>query len=128
MERAGGGGARAPRGSAGLTPIVTPRLVLVPVASGLRWELTLAGETIGEGGAVAPVSEHGEVELDFAVVEQMWNLGYATEAVTAMCEHLIRQAGVRRIVAVTNGVASRRVLAKAGFRAVVGGRYAMLAR
>lgn len=100
----------------------------MPISTGLRWQLALAGEVIGEGGAVAPMTEHGEVEIDFTVVEPLRNLGYATEAVTAMCEHLIRQVGVRRIVAVTNGVASRRVLAKAGFRSVVGGRYAMLAR
>ena len=94
---------------------------------GPAWLFTLGGTVIGDGGAHAAPDHRGEVEIGYAVAEPLWGRGYASEAVTAMCTWLLAQPDVRCIVAAPTSAPSRRVLVKAGFASVVGGRYAMLA-
>jgi RimJ/RimL family protein N-acetyltransferase len=64
----------------------------------------------------------GTAHVGYTIAEPCWNLGYATEALRALLRHLFEEVGVPRVAAETeigNG-ASRRVLEKAGLRAVSG--------
>ena len=58
----------------------------------------------------------GEVEIGCDVAPAQWNLGYATEAVAALCERALAR-GVRRVCAGVDAdnLASARVLRKNGF-------------
>lgn len=95
---------------------------------GPAWLFTREGVVIGDGGTHAAPDPRGEVEIGYAVAEPLWNRGYASEAVAAMCDWLLGRSDIRCVVASPASPASRRVLVKAGFASVVGGRYAMLAR
>ena len=95
---------------------------------GPAWLFTLDGVVIGDGGTHAPPDPRGEVEIGYAVAEPLWNRGYASEAVSAMCAWLLARPDVRCVIASPDNPESRRVLVKAGFASVVGGRDAMLAR
>jgi RimJ/RimL family protein N-acetyltransferase len=62
--------------------------------------------------------EPGTAVLGYWLARSAWGLGYATEAVLALVARGFGPMGLDRIVAVTDpaNAASRRVLAKAGFR------------
>ena len=95
---------------------------------GPAWLFTRDGVVIGDGGTHAAPDPRGEVEIGYAVAEPLRNRGYASEAVVAMCRWLLAQPDIRCVVASPASGESRRVLVKAGFASVVGGRYAMLAQ
>ena len=94
---------------------------------GPAWLFTLHGDVIGDGGSLAAIDARGEVEIGFSVDAAMRGRGFATEAVSAVCSWLLSQPDVRCVHASPDTDGSRRVLVKAGFASVVGGRYAMLA-
>jgi RimJ/RimL family protein N-acetyltransferase len=60
----------------------------------------------------------GTAQIGYSVIEPCWGLGYATEALRALLDHLLGERGVRRIVGETmvDHVPSRRVMEKAGMR------------
>lgn len=73
---------------------------------------------IGSGGFMT--LDDGSVMLGYSVLDAFQRRGYATEAIWALMDWVMRQPGVTRIVADTfpNLLASIRVLEKNGFTAV----------
>ncbi len=61
---------------------------------------------------------HGEVELGYIVLPELWGRGYATEMAHAVANHAFTVLGLGALVAFTkpDNVASRRVMEKVGFR------------
>lgn len=60
----------------------------------------------------------GEVEISYAIAEDVRRRGYATQALTAACQWAAATFGLDTILALTASanIASRRTLARAGFR------------
>ncbi|MEM9374410.1 MAG: GNAT family N-acetyltransferase [Planctomycetota bacterium] len=83
------------------------------------WTVTdPAGVVMGQGGLV-PIEFNGpEVELGYRLGRSFWGKGYATEIARLSRDHAFGPLGLDRLVAVTypENQASRRVLAKVGFR------------
>jgi len=77
------------------------------------------GDVIGMGGFAGP-PENGMVEIAYAVDEACRGKGYATEIAQALVEYAFASDKVNVVCAHTlpDGVASKRVLAKCGFRHV----------
>jgi RimJ/RimL family protein N-acetyltransferase len=77
----------------------------------------LDGTDVGIGSFKGPPT-NGEVEIAYAVLPQHHGRGYATAAAHAMVDYAFRSEEVRRVIAHTlpDGIASQRVLEKAGFR------------
>jgi len=75
------------------------------------------GTNVGIGSFKGPPID-GAVEIAYAVLPEHQCRGYATAAARAMVEYAFRSAEVRRVTAHTlpGGVASQRVLLKAGFQ------------
>jgi RimJ/RimL family protein N-acetyltransferase len=75
------------------------------------------GELIGDLGVCVIDESEGVVEIGFTVAQSAQGRGYATEAVSAMVDGLLRQATVRSIVAVTDerNTASVALLRRVGF-------------
>ncbi len=76
------------------------------------------GTVMGQGGLV-PIGFNGpEVELGYRLGRAFWGRGYATEIARLSRDHAFGPLGLDRLVAVTHpeNHASRRVLAKVGFR------------
>ena len=71
------------------------------------------------GGVLLFKHEAGSarLELGYVLGRQYWRQGFAREALTAVCDHLFRTAGIRRIEAEVDpgNVASCAVLASLGF-------------
>jgi ribosomal-protein-alanine N-acetyltransferase len=65
---------------------------------------------------VRPLSHTAEVEIAFALRQDCWNLGYATEAATASIDSAFKNLGIKSIVATVypENKASLRVLEKLG--------------
>ncbi|RMH27479.1 MAG: N-acetyltransferase [Planctomycetota bacterium] len=76
------------------------------------------GVVLGQGGVVPIEFDGPEIELGYRLGRAHWGRGYATEAAGLTRDHAFGALGVGRLVAVTypENVASRRVLAKVGFR------------
>ena len=74
-------------------------------------------EIVGEIGSDIDTAS-GTAQVGYSIVEPLWGLGYATEALYALITHLLTRVGVRRVVAETfvEHTASRRVMEKAGMR------------
>jgi ribosomal-protein-alanine N-acetyltransferase len=75
------------------------------------------GTNVGIGSFKGPPA-NGVVEIAYAILPQHQGRGYATAAARAMVDYASRSADVRTVIAHTmpDGVASQRVLQKAGFR------------
>jgi RimJ/RimL family protein N-acetyltransferase len=77
------------------------------------------GRLIGIGGFTGPPDDAGEVEVGYAILPREEGKGYATEATRGLTLWAFGDPRVARVVALTlagaNGVASRRVLEKAGY-------------
>lgn len=76
------------------------------------------GVVMGQGGIV-PITFNGpEHELGYRLGRAFWGRGYATEIARLSRDHAFGPLGLDRLVAVTypENEASRRVLAKVGFR------------
>jgi ribosomal-protein-alanine N-acetyltransferase len=77
-----------------------------------------SGEAVGRGGLQwTYVAELHEVEAGWAIVPERWGEGLATELAHASVETGFGPVGLSEIVAFTlpHNIASRRVMAKAGF-------------
>ncbi len=76
------------------------------------------GVVLGQGGVVPIEFDGPEIELGYRLGRAHWGRGYATEAAGLARDHAFGALGVERLVAVTypENLASRRVLAKVGFR------------
>ena len=80
-------------------------------------QLRATGEPIGVCGLVR--REYlPHPDLGFALLEDYWGRGYATEAAAAVVEHARRVLGIRHLMAITTTTNDRsgRVLARTGFR------------
>ncbi|HUQ11923.1 MAG TPA: GNAT family N-acetyltransferase [Steroidobacteraceae bacterium] len=77
------------------------------------------GTNVGLGSFKGPPVD-GAVEIAYAVLPEHQGKGHATDAARAMVEYALGFAEVRKVLAHTlpTGVASQRVLLKAGFRQV----------
>jgi len=77
------------------------------------------GAIIGEIGWSNPQGPEAPV-VGYDIVEPLWGLGYATDALRALIAHLLSLAVVERVCADTlkTHIASRRVMEKAGMRLV----------
>ncbi len=75
---------------------------------------------VGMLGVKGSVSPDGVLEIGYGFGREVWGNGYATEAVKALCSHLLTKADVRAVCAETamGNRASERVLEKAGFMRV----------
>jgi ribosomal-protein-alanine N-acetyltransferase len=75
------------------------------------------GTNVGLGSFKGPPT-NGDVEIAYAILPQHQGRGYATAAARALVDYAFRSEEVRRVIAHTlpDGVASQRVLQKAGFR------------
>lgn len=78
-----------------------------------------SGEEVGMGSFKGP-PVNGVVEIAYAIVPEHQGKGYATEAARAMTEHAFQSPEVTTVCAHTlpDGVASQRVLQKAGYHHV----------
>lgn len=76
------------------------------------------GRVLGQGGVTAIAFNEPEVELGYRLGREHHGRGYATEAARLAAAHAFGPLGLTRLVAVTypENAASRRVLAKVGFR------------
>lgn len=76
------------------------------------------GLVLGQGGVVPIDFDGPEIELGYRLGRAHWGCGYATETARLARNHAFGALGVERLVAVTYpaNLASRRVLAKVGFR------------
>lgn len=77
------------------------------------------GTNVGIGSFKGPPVE-GVVEIAYAILPEHQGRGYATAGARAMVDHAFQSPDVRMVTAHTlpGGVASQRVLKKAGFRHV----------
>lgn len=75
-------------------------------------------QILGQGGVTAIAFNGPEVELGYRLGREHHGRGYATEAARLAAAHAFGLLGLTRLVAVTypENIASRRVLAKVGFR------------
>jgi RimJ/RimL family protein N-acetyltransferase len=80
------------------------------------WLVTLAGRVIGDCGTVGAV-DTGEVEIGYGLAAEYREQGYGTELVAGFSQWLLRQPGVRRVVADVEigNIPSQRALERAGF-------------
>lgn len=92
---------------AGLPPHTQPR----------AWLAWLDGAVVGDCGTLGPPDGDAAVEIGYGLAEPYRGRGLGTELVAAFSHTLLREDGVRRIVAQTHAgnMASRRVLERAGF-------------
>jgi RimJ/RimL family protein N-acetyltransferase len=93
---------------------------LALVASGaLGWLVTLDGVVIGDCGTTGPVGADGAVEIGYGLAGPYRGRGYGGEMVRELSHWLLRQPGVRDVVATVDAgnTPSRRALHRAGFRA-----------
>jgi RimJ/RimL family protein N-acetyltransferase len=82
------------------------------------WLVTLDGLVIGDCGTVGPLDRAGDIEIGFGLAAEHRGVGYGTELVEALSQWLLRQPGVRRVVArevLADNAPSRRALERAGF-------------
>jgi [ribosomal protein S5]-alanine N-acetyltransferase len=72
---------------------------------------------VGNGGFKGKPAADGSVEIGYAVLHEFQGVGYATEAVEALCAWAFEHPEVRRVTAATSprNKASIRVLEKNGF-------------
>lgn len=77
-------------------------------------------EAVAMVGAVGALSCDGDVEIGYGTNASRCGQGFATEAVEALCGHLLSQDRVRRVTARTrvDNPASARVLQRTGFAEV----------
>ncbi|MEZ5288413.1 MAG: GNAT family N-acetyltransferase [Vicinamibacterales bacterium] len=77
-----------------------------------------SGQVIGDLGLCLTDESEGAVEIGVTMARSAQGFGYATEALTAMTEILLNQAGVRSLVAVTDtrNIAAAALLRRVGFR------------
>jgi RimJ/RimL family protein N-acetyltransferase len=75
-----------------------------------------SGELIGCGGIVHP-DQQPEPEVKYAFRKDVWGVGFATEAVSALIKYAVQTLGIGRIVATIapGNMRSRRVISKVGF-------------
>lgn len=74
-------------------------------------------ELIGDVG-VRLEADEPTAEIGFSLVPTRWGLGYASEAVAAVVDHVVERLGLARVVAFTlrDNEAAQRVLEHAGLR------------
>ena len=79
----------------------------------VHWKET--GEMIGSCG-LQPLENTGEIEVGYSLIKSFWRKGLATECARAWLEYGFNQAGLERIVAVTQpeNEGSWRVMEKLG--------------
>ncbi len=79
---------------------------------------TASGEKIGQ--VVGRLQDDGSVQIGYRVIPPARGMGYCTEAVRSMIDHLHRVRGVGRVTAEANpgNKPSLRVLVKLGFRRI----------
>jgi RimJ/RimL family protein N-acetyltransferase len=84
------------------------------------WFVLLDGQVIGECGPQRAANAAGEVELGYGLAAPYRGRGLAKELVRAMSDWLLRQPGIRRLIACPSveNPASRAVLVSAGFEPV----------
>lgn len=72
---------------------------------------------VGSGGFKGPPGSEATVELGYEIAPELWNQGYASEAVLGMLEFAFADSKVEQVLAHTLGVenASNKVLRKNGF-------------
>ena len=72
---------------------------------------------VGNGGFKGPPDSEGVVEIGYYVRPMHRGRGYGTEAVRRLVEHALSPAGVKLVIAQTQGanVASTKLLEKVGF-------------
>lgn len=75
---------------------------------------------VGAAGYAGPPSRDGTVEIGYGILQEFRRRGLATEVVHGLVRHAFGRPSVRRVIAETYPglVASRAVLAKAGFHEV----------
>ncbi|MDN7243906.1 GNAT family N-acetyltransferase [Planococcus shenhongbingii] len=69
---------------------------------------------IGDAGFKGKSNSKKEVEVGYGLLEQYWNMGYATEAVEALIQWALKTTAVDKVVAETevDNIGSIRVLEK----------------
>ncbi len=80
-------------------------------------ELKESGELIGNCG-LQHLDKTAEVEVAYTLDKPYWGCGYATEAAKAALRYGFTEAGIERIVAITDplNVSSRHVMEKLGMK------------
>ena len=78
------------------------------------------GKIIGDIGLKGKPNEKDVVEIGYCCLEEVWNLGYATESVNALINWAFSTSKVERIIAETlyDNIASMSVLEKLNFQKV----------
>ena len=82
------------------------------------WFVTLDGVVIGDCHTHGSADEAGDVEIGYGLAEPYRGRGFGSELVKAFSHWLLRQEGIRRVVArhvPIDNVPSRRALESAGF-------------
>jgi len=81
------------------------------------WIVLLDGVVVGDCGTHGPVSGAGDVEIGYGLAAPFRGRGLGSELVVALSGWLLRQPGVRRVVAgvQADNLPSRRALERAGF-------------
>jgi ribosomal-protein-alanine N-acetyltransferase len=86
----------------------------------IRWAISLHGapQLIGTCGFHPFDQEHNRVEIGYDLLPAYWERGFMTEALQAMLHYGFTTLELHRVEAVTapDNAASRRLLAKLGFR------------
>jgi len=83
------------------------------------WLVTVNGLVIGDCGTVGHVDAEGDIEIGFGLAAEHRGRGYGTELVEGLSQWLLRQRGIRRVVArevLADNIPSRRALERAGFK------------
>jgi RimJ/RimL family protein N-acetyltransferase len=82
------------------------------------WFVTLDGVVIGDCHTHGSADQAGDIEIGYGLAEPSRGRGFGSELVKAFSAWLLRQEGIRRIVArhvPVDSVPSRRALESAGF-------------
>lgn len=106
-----------------LLPLFPARLAAFD-SEDVAWSATLVERAtytaIGQMGAKGTPDTQGDLEIGYGLNPEVWNRGYATEAVSVLVRSLLARPDVRRVTAQTAvaNPASGRVLEKLSFQRV----------
>ena len=91
----------------------------------LGFELKATGKLIGSGGAYYKADKKA-YSIGYNIARDYWGNGYATEAMTAIMQYLIKEKGAKRFISehAVDNLASGRVMEKLGLKYYADGSYA----
>lgn len=99
-----------------VSEFVRERISRIETGDEFTWAITLPGDSGAIGMIGARVRNH-KVDIGYVLARQHWNLGYMTEAISAVAEWMLRQPSIFRVWAVCDieNIGSARALEKSAF-------------